>query len=80
MYCSGVSIIDFKQVNSGWKERGLAERERFTRFTGKRKSFLFHKSHFAWKVSVFGYPVSSAFSPNAGKYGPKKLLMRTLFR
>ena len=28
---------------------------------------------------AFGLNTESAFSPNAGKYGPEKLLIRTLF-
>ena len=55
--------------------------------------FRAHHGHITvWKVSVFGVflvriflilteygEIRSVFSPNAGKYGPKKLQIRTLF-
>ena len=57
-----------------------------------RKSWIIH--YIAWKVSVIGVfvvlispqsdwiwkdtPYLSVFSPNAGKYGPEKLQIRTL--
>ena len=57
--------------------------------TNTKKKFF--SLHIAWKASVFSIfphslwmrrytPCLSVFSPNAGKYGPEKLRIRTIFK